>query len=385
MSRTVFSAVIPHRNRRELLTQSLQVLGASWGRHLAEVIVVDDASEPSQVPQSRRLGERARVIMQPQQCGPAACRNRGAREATGDVLLFLDDDSRPHCGSLESLAAMIRRRPTLAAVGFRVLIGSHCESGGAFNVVVGCGAAVCRRAFLRVGGFPEDFGFYAEEYGLCYRLLEAGYEVEMWSEPAVFHDKSSRHRDPAGILRRLVINNRRLLEPHVAAIPDVGRRLAEILNWYRVLAQRLQVDALVESAFSQPLALSQESHWTDGLWRSISGLEQLDLFARRLVADGVRRVSLWPVGKDSATFASALRSVGIEPLVIVDPQRRYELNSFAELPVAQQVDHTSDGIVVASFSPGLCWNARRGHVPAGHVPVWTGFDYIVPESPSDPE
>jgi len=62
-----------------------------------EVLVVDDGSTDDTVAIARAWGEPVRVIEQPT-AGPAATRNRGAAEAAGELLAFLDPDDRwlPH-------------------------------------------------------------------------------------------------------------------------------------------------------------------------------------------------------------------------------------------------------------------------------------------------
>ena len=58
-----------------------------------EVLVVDDGSADDTVAIARAWGDPVRVIEQPTS-GPAATRNRGAAEAVGDLLAFLDPDDR---------------------------------------------------------------------------------------------------------------------------------------------------------------------------------------------------------------------------------------------------------------------------------------------------
>src|SRR6185503_8954621 len=55
-----------------------------------EIIVVDDGSTDDAGSRARACG--ARVVRMPAPSGPAAARNRGAREARGEILLFLDAD-----------------------------------------------------------------------------------------------------------------------------------------------------------------------------------------------------------------------------------------------------------------------------------------------------
>ena len=383
MSEQPFSVVVPHRNRPEILRESLDRLRSCWPDAVAEILVVDDASDEDLVPSAESLGALVRVLRQGRQIGPAACRNQGARVASNELLLFLDDDSWPVSGDWKTVARRFAERGELAAVGLRVLLGSRCESGGAFNAFVACGAIVRREALLQVGGFPESFGFYAEEYAVCYAFLEAGYEVRMWSEPAVFHRKTTVERDQGAILSRLAHNNRRLLEPHRKEQRVIDGRLREILSWYRLLARRYDAEAAVEAACAAPVEAVSSQPWSESLWERIAGGELLRAFARSLAEENLRRVSLWPVGKDCASFAAALKSAGIEPLELLDPSDRFGIRTYAGMPVASAPSEASEAVVVASFSPGLCWNAIEGNaVGSGHRIV-AGFDYVDDRSPPE--
>lgn len=60
-----------------------------------ECIVIDDGSSDGTVEAVRRLGSGIRLLTQAH-AGPAAARNRGAAQAAGPLLAFLDQDDRWH-------------------------------------------------------------------------------------------------------------------------------------------------------------------------------------------------------------------------------------------------------------------------------------------------
>ena len=86
------SVIVPTRNRRVLLSQTLR--SVLWQRAVElEVIVVDEASTDGTIEMLAALTDRrVRVIQNDVPTGVAAARNRGAEHAGGEWLAFVDDD-----------------------------------------------------------------------------------------------------------------------------------------------------------------------------------------------------------------------------------------------------------------------------------------------------
>ena len=103
------TCVVPAFDAGEHLRGALECIVAQT-HPPTEVLVVDDGSADDTVAIARAWGEPVRVIEQPTS-GPAATRNRGATEATGDLLAFLDPDDRwlPH--KLEVQVAHLTAEP----------------------------------------------------------------------------------------------------------------------------------------------------------------------------------------------------------------------------------------------------------------------------------
>ena len=88
-----FSIVIPTYQRRDVVLASLRAVPAiAFGSF--EVIVVVDGSTDGTAAAVRALPFPITVIDQENR-GAATARNRGAASASGDILLFLDDDMEP--------------------------------------------------------------------------------------------------------------------------------------------------------------------------------------------------------------------------------------------------------------------------------------------------
>ena len=92
-----FSIIIPTYRRPDALRVCVQALcELDYPRSGLEVIIVDDGGmvplQPLLEPFAERL--RMKILWQPN-AGPAAARNFGALQATGDLLAFTDDDCTP--------------------------------------------------------------------------------------------------------------------------------------------------------------------------------------------------------------------------------------------------------------------------------------------------
>jgi hypothetical protein len=122
--------------------------------------------------QSSDPPEEAIVVTEPLEAGPAAARNAGAAQATGEILVFVDADVIVHRDALARIRAAFAQDPSLTALfgsyddapgapgavsGFRNLLHHHVHqqaAGPAETFWAGLGA-IRRQAFFGAGGFDE--------------------------------------------------------------------------------------------------------------------------------------------------------------------------------------------------------------------------------------
>jgi hypothetical protein len=103
------SVVIPCYNRAHLIGRSIQ---SALGQTVVpdEIIVVDDGSTDGSAAVARTFGSRMRVIEQ-ENAGAAAARNRGIAAASGEWIAFLDSDDEWHPEKLQRQLAAAARFP----------------------------------------------------------------------------------------------------------------------------------------------------------------------------------------------------------------------------------------------------------------------------------
>jgi GT2 family glycosyltransferase len=218
------SIIIPVYNRAELTRQCLDnLLGTGSTCVDCEIIVVDDASTDA-TPQVLSLYDgRIRTITHTQNKGFAAACNQGAAIASGNYLIFLNNDTIPTEGWLEALLRCVHSDPEIAVAGSKLLFPNNtvqhagvviCQDGTPrhiyagfptdhpavnklrrFQAVTAACALVRRSAFEEVGRFDTAFCNGYEDVDLCLRLGQRGYRVVYCPDSVLYHLESiSRER-----------------------------------------------------------------------------------------------------------------------------------------------------------------------------------------------
>lgn len=214
------SVVIPTYRRPELLTRCLDSLSRQQVDGEFEIVVVDDGSgdETSAVLDhwSDQL-TALRAFEQPENRGPAAARNRGFREARGELILFLDDDivAPPDLVQRHLDTHAERNDPSLGILGrvewepglrvtpfMRWLDRSGLQFAYDTWLVAGpvdppyaafytCNLSLSRSLLVESGGFDERFPYPAyEDMELAWRLSQEGFRLEYVPEALAFHSRA---------------------------------------------------------------------------------------------------------------------------------------------------------------------------------------------------
>jgi glycosyltransferase involved in cell wall biosynthesis len=121
------SVVMPAYNARTLVAQALGSV-LDQGAAVREVIVVDDGSTDGTPALVRNFDPRVHLIEQ-QNAGPAAARNRGLAAASGEYLAFCDADDLWLPGKLDAQLAHLSRHPDLKMVYGRISYWYEDENG----------------------------------------------------------------------------------------------------------------------------------------------------------------------------------------------------------------------------------------------------------------
>ncbi|MGZ5005072.1 MAG: YpsA SLOG family protein [Chthoniobacterales bacterium] len=201
------SFVVPAHNEEHELPETLRAIraAADASARSYEVIVVDDASTDATTEIARQFGAR---IVPVNFRHIAAVRNAGARVARGDILFFVDADTRIAAGHvIDALACLTsgyvggsarievdREMPRWA----RIYIKTFCTLYFAANLGAGAFLFTQRKWFETVGGFDEQF-FAGEEVYLTIALKRLG-KFKILREPIVTSARKVRMHSPGFVL-----------------------------------------------------------------------------------------------------------------------------------------------------------------------------------------
>lgn len=160
----------------------------------AEIILVDNASTDDTPAIVREAFPGVRVIALERNLGVEAF-NTAAGEATGDVLLILDDDAAPGPGVLDQAMTLLAERPEIAGVALHPRHPATSRSEWPFATTatddfpfMGCGNLVRVSAWRAVGGYEAGYFLYRNDTDLAMSLLDAGWKVHFNPEWVVWHD-----------------------------------------------------------------------------------------------------------------------------------------------------------------------------------------------------
>ncbi len=269
--------------------------------HAEEIVLRDNGSTDGSVEMVRREFPEVRVLEPRDNPGYGAASNQAIDACDAPYVLLLNSDTLLARDTLDVLAQYLDDHPRAAIVGPRLhnTDGSLQRSAHGFPRAVtlrpvvrhipglrdhslltwphdrprvvkwvkGAALAIRRTAFDSVDGFDPNFFMYFEETDLCYRLIEAGWEIHFTPATIIVHKGGAstdqvraemamqflasmrqfyRRHYPDGELRRLDAVLR--MQTRVALVRDRARLLLardprttatiadDLRVWHRVLA-----------------------------------------------------------------------------------------------------------------------------------------------------
>jgi GT2 family glycosyltransferase/glycosyltransferase involved in cell wall biosynthesis len=363
VQRPLASIVIPVFNRVKLTVGCLESIAAAGGESAFEVVLVDDASTDGTAEALEQV-PGLRVVRNADNQGFIRSCNRGAREARGRYLLFLNNDTKVTDGWLDRMVRTFSTFSDVGLVGAKLVFpdGTLQEAGGivwrdgtAWNYGLGldpetpaccyardvdyCSGAclmIPRDLFLELGMFDARYApAYYEDTDLAFRVREAGKRVIYQPAALVYHIEgaTSGTSPGSGVKRHQVENQQRFFE-----------RWERVLDGHRANGESPELEK--ERAVTQRMLLIDHRVPTPD--KDSGSMRIVNLI--RIVQDLGYKVTLLPDNLHATMpYARELQAMGVE--VVHRPFERsvkeflkksghlYDLVVLSRLPVAARRMH----------------------------------------------
>lgn len=247
-----FSVVIATKDRAALLDAALASLRAQEDAPAYELVVVDNGSSDATPDVAHKHGAEYVFVAEPNR---GKARNAGIAHATGDAILFVDDDvvappqflaahAKAHHDEIFPLAVSgpilnvpdAAQRPEPTAANF----------SRAFFVT--CNVSVRAASLRAIGGFDEDFDLYGwEDTELGARLRAHGVRRAFAWDAYLWHIKPPTPESLEDALRKAV-EKARMAARFVRKMPTARVKLATGAYGFNLARARL-----LAPSFAQPL------------------------------------------------------------------------------------------------------------------------------------
>jgi len=193
-----------------------------------EIIVIDGASFDGCGEMLQRRFSRVRFIQSQENIGFAKANNVAFRESRGRYILFLNPDTELITPAVNIMFAYIQKATNSGAIGCKLLnadktVQTSCLqafptilnqfldsellrtlwpksslwgnahlfdtqiTAGEVEGIVGACIMVERSLFEEVGLFSEDYFMYAEDFDLCYKIVQVGYMNYYLPNASIIH------------------------------------------------------------------------------------------------------------------------------------------------------------------------------------------------------
>ena len=179
------SVMITTKNRATDLKRTCRILRQLKPSPLELLITADGCTDGTAEFVGSALPE-AKLIVNNPPVGSVASRDRMMREARGDLILALDDDSYPEqLDCIARIVPLFEQRPKLAVLHFPQRTDEYPETLAQTNFgsehltrsFANSGAVLRRSTYLQLPGFESRFFHMYEEPDYALQCVAAGYDV----------------------------------------------------------------------------------------------------------------------------------------------------------------------------------------------------------------
>lgn len=218
----LLSIIVINYKTFKLTSDCLKSLYKSLNKKIGtvvEIIVVDNGSGDKEIKSLQKLRDKLgfKLLTSEKNLGFAAGCNFGTEISNGELLLFLNSDTKGHTGILE-MADVLKKDQKIVVLGGKIIKSDkkiENSAGKFYNLwnlflmliggeklnfvrfapknfkkvewVSGGFMMVKKDAFDKVLGFDEDYFMYLEDMDLCLRLNRIGYSTYYYPKASIVH------------------------------------------------------------------------------------------------------------------------------------------------------------------------------------------------------
>lgn len=207
--------LVNFRGAEDTLTAIRHISEMNWPDANLEVVVVDNASGDGSAEKIAAAAPKVKLVASHENLGFAAGCNLGARNSSGEIIAFLNNDARPDRDWVASAVDKFAESEKIGAVASRVLdwdgknvdfidagltwfgmgykpyVGNREPQATPHehDVLFGTGSAmfVRRHVYEELGGFDERFFMFFEDVDFGWRLNLKGYRFVYEPSSLAFH------------------------------------------------------------------------------------------------------------------------------------------------------------------------------------------------------
>ena len=280
------SIIIPTYNREEVLCQTIE-LALKQDYSSYEVIVVDQTGKHSSSTEKYMEQSKGRVrYLKLDRPNTPTARNLGVREAKGEIVVFLDDDTVFESDLLKKHVANYAD-PQIGGVAGQVIGPGeqirHEEKVGYFTSLgicscnyfsdqrtrvhstMGCNMSFRRNLIFDAGGFDPEFvgNCHREESDFCFRLRKLGYGIIFDPQAQVVHLVTpiggSRSKDPSSRRSEIFFRNETLF--YLKNMPHK--------YWFLAIPAQYRHHVITKSSLTGGTIFTRTVNFFRGIWLGI--------------------------------------------------------------------------------------------------------------------
>lgn len=313
VSNSVLVVIVAYHGKK-WLPACLDALAAS-SRNRLRLCLVDNSGNEDAIPKALS-GFDYKSIATPSPMGFAEANNFALQRLglESEFICFLNQDTLSVPGWIDACLSCFENDSTLGAVSplLKTYDGTNWDCGflecaraspalyerlttnGILDTcyhlprVTAAAMLVRGDALRKAGPFDPIFGSYYEDYDLCRRIREAGFQVGVATRGAVWHYSGSASTSEAARRKQMcqVVRNRALLR--IRETP--GPRWREVIRYLTCTMPYNIGRSIIRTPSSQPLPVQLRAHWNLlGEWRRLIS----ERYDRRRWADYLSRLG-WP-------------------------------------------------------------------------------------------